>query len=246
MNTFKLLFTCTLLSTSLVACGSATDTRQPMSSPTKSSLAQNTPTVSDLMNAASNAQPSTQESKLNTASNEAPSNTDLLLENSLTSDPLNENTSGEDTLTEDIPYIDVAGHTNPSDVLLSEQFDAQRPDISSDFVDLTTLSSTMVYAEVYNMLINPDAYIGKTIKMQGTFNIFQNVMTGQVYTACLISDAAACCSEGVEFVLGNDAVYPDDYPSLDTPITVTGTFQTYEEDGMTYCHLVDATMSLSY
>ena len=35
-------------------------------------------------------------------------------------------------------------------------------------VDLTVLSSTMVYSEVYNMLLfTPDSYLGKTVKMMG-------------------------------------------------------------------------------
>ena len=36
-------------------------------------------------------------------------------------------------------------------------------------VDLTRLSSTMVYSEVYNMMNAPGDYIGKTIKMTGQF-----------------------------------------------------------------------------
>lgn len=54
-------------------------------------------------------------------------------------------------------------------------------------VDLTQLSSTMVYSEVYNMMISPD-----------------------------------------------------DYPELGSDITVTGIFETYEEDGYTYCRLKNA------
>ena len=34
-------------------------------------------------------------------------------------------------------------------------------------VDLTALSSTMVYSEVFNMLNTPENYVGKTIKMTG-------------------------------------------------------------------------------
>lgn len=37
-------------------------------------------------------------------------------------------------------------------------------------LDLTELSSTVVYSEVYNMLIKPDDYKGKIIKMKGQFN----------------------------------------------------------------------------
>lgn len=34
-------------------------------------------------------------------------------------------------------------------------------------VDLTGMSSTMVFAEVYNMMMEPESYEGKTVRMQG-------------------------------------------------------------------------------
>ena len=34
-------------------------------------------------------------------------------------------------------------------------------------LDLTVLSSTMVYSEVYNMMNEPEPYEGKMVKMQG-------------------------------------------------------------------------------
>ena len=103
-------------------------------------------------------------------------------------------------------------------------------------VDLTTLSSTMVYSEIYNMMYEPDRYVGKRIKMNGQFAAYGNPNTGAVYTACLIMDATACCS----LVLAGEHSYPAGYPELGTEITVVGTFQTYEENGYTDCHLVDA------
>ena len=46
-------------------------------------------------------------------------------------------------------------------------------------VDLTVLSSTMVYSEVYNMLYNdPAHYLGKTVKARGGFSIYQLVTDG--------------------------------------------------------------------
>ena len=115
-------------------------------------------------------------------------------------------------------------------------------------VDLTTLSSTMVYSEVYNMMVSPESYVGKAIKMRGQFALYQsvdengNLLPDQIYFACVIADATACCSQGLEFVLAGEHSYPDDYPELGTEITVVGTFQTYEENGYMYCHLVDAEM----
>lgn len=110
-------------------------------------------------------------------------------------------------------------------------------------VDLTTLSSTMVYSEVYNMMYEPNRYVGKRIKMDGQFAVYEDSNTGAVYTACIIMDATACCSQGLEFVLAGEKTYPDDYPELGAEITVTGIFQLYDENGTTYCHLVDAEMT---
>ena len=110
-------------------------------------------------------------------------------------------------------------------------------------VDLTTLNSTMVYSEVYNMMCEPDRYLGKRIKMNGQFAVYENPNTGAVYTACIIMDATACCSQGLEFVLAGEPSYPADYPEPGTEITVVGTFQTYEENGYMDYHLVDAEMT---
>ena len=116
-------------------------------------------------------------------------------------------------------------------------------------VDLTVLSSTMVYSEVYNMLYNDPAYYhGKTVKARGEFSIYQLVTDGvlqpnPVSYACIISDAAACCAEDMEFVLEGNYTYPDDYPELGAEITVIGEFQSYEENGMIWYHLVNARLA---
>ena len=40
-------------------------------------------------------------------------------------------------------------------------------------VDLTQLSSTMLYSEVYNMVMSPEDYVGKTVKMNGQFAAYK-------------------------------------------------------------------------
>ena len=109
-------------------------------------------------------------------------------------------------------------------------------------VDLTSMSSTIVYSEVYNMLLSPESYIGKTIKMRGAFAVYATGEGDQetLYYACLIADATACCSQGIEFVPTGDYHFPDDYPELGSEITVIGTFDTYIEDGYEYCTLRNA------
>ena len=109
-------------------------------------------------------------------------------------------------------------------------------------VDLTALSSTMVYSEVYNMMSSPESYIGKTVKMKGLFAYYHDEATDAYYFACIIQDATACCAQGIEFVLTDDYAYPEDYPEVDEEICVVGRFDTYQEGEYTYCTLRGATL----
>lgn len=112
-------------------------------------------------------------------------------------------------------------------------------DINDVDVDLTVLSSTMVYSEVYNMMVNPDVYLGKTIKVIGPYYAGQLVYgTEKYYHFVVISDATACCQNGIEFIWDdNSHVYPDEYPKDNTVIEITGVFSSYEESGNTYYYL---------
>jgi len=101
-------------------------------------------------------------------------------------------------------------------------------------VDLTVLSSTMVYAEVYHMVESPDEYLGKTIKMNGPYVSSFYDETNQYYHFIIIEDATACCQSGLEFKLSGDHNYPDDYPEEMDKIEVVGVFNTYKELGLSY------------
>lgn len=107
-------------------------------------------------------------------------------------------------------------------------------------VDLTTLNSNMVYSEVSAMVNTPDKYMGKKVKMNGTFDVYTDIKTGKYYYSCLIKDATACCSSGIEFLWKGDHKFPDDYPAVGTPVTVGGIFETYPEGNKVYCRLKDA------
>ncbi len=110
-------------------------------------------------------------------------------------------------------------------------------------VDLTALSATMVYSEVFNMMVSPEKYRGKTIKMAGQFYSSYDEIRDRRYYACLIMDATACCAQGMEFVLDGNYTYPNDYPAEGGPVCVTGVFDSYEEDGCAYATLRNARMA---
>lgn len=107
-------------------------------------------------------------------------------------------------------------------------------------LDLSVLSGTVVYAQVYDMAMEPEVYAGHTVRVKGNFNYYRDEEIGQEYFAAVIADATACCAQGIEFIWKGEHAYPRDYPPLDQEITVTGVFETYEEYGVEYMRLRDA------
>lgn len=107
-------------------------------------------------------------------------------------------------------------------------------------VDLTQLDSNMVYAQVYDMAFGETDYNGKFVRARGTFDYYLDPNTNQEYFAVLISDAMACCAQGIEFVLAGEHTYPDDYPEIGSEIIIHGYFNTYRDDTGAYVQLQDA------
>ena len=107
-------------------------------------------------------------------------------------------------------------------------------------VDLTQMSSTMVYSEVFNMVNEPDDYLGKMIKMEGTFSLYHDENTGKDYYACIIQDATHCCSQGIEFELSEDYKNPGSLMTEGDTVTVVGEFDQYTEGDLVYYTLRDA------
>ena len=105
-------------------------------------------------------------------------------------------------------------------------------------LDLTLLSSTLVYSEVYNIMTEPEAYVGKTIRMEGQCLSAYYEPTGLTYYSVIIQDATACCAQGIEYVLSDGQSYPSDGENA----TVTGRFESYDEEGTVWYHLVDASV----
>ncbi len=117
---------------------------------------------------------------------------------------------------------------------------AATPEPPTVDLDLSELSGTLVYAQVYNLTVDYESWLGKNIRISGYYSFYEDNARGVVYHACVIPDATACCAQGIEFVWAGEHAWPDDYPEVMTDITVTGRLAVYEEDGTTYLHLVDA------
>lgn len=115
----------------------------------------------------------------------------------------------------------------------------QKSSLDKPDLDLTKMSATMIYAEVFNMLIEPENYIDKILKMKGNFQVFTNEQNTERYYAVVIQDATACCQQGIEFIWAGDHAYPQDYPKIGQEITVTGSYKVaFTNDGLEYHFLL--------
>lgn len=97
-------------------------------------------------------------------------------------------------------------------------------------LDLTVMSPTMIYSTIFEMLIEPELYENKNVKVSGFFNSFIDETSGNRYYAIIIPDATACCKQGMEFIWLNHS-YPEDFPKENQNITISGIYRTTTLDG---------------
>lgn len=122
----------------------------------------------------------------------------------------------------------------------SVQGTVNAPEAAVD-VDLSVMDSDMIYATVYQMMSDPEQYVGKTFRIEGKFYVTYDEMTKNQYYYCVIKDATECCAQGLEFVWGDGShIYPDEYPTDGTEVIVDGTFELYMENDSRYCRLANA------
>ena len=106
--------------------------------------------------------------------------------------------------------------------------------VSTAEIDLTKMSSTMVYSYVFNMINAPNDFIGQRFRISGNYDEEYWDQTKLTYHYIVIADATACCAQGLEFVL-NDINAA--YPQVGEEFEISGTFGTYTENGNLYIRI---------
>ena len=104
-----------------------------------------------------------------------------------------------------------------------------------DAYNLAQSSGTVAYAQLVNMTLAPENYVGATVTVRGQCASSYYPVTGLTYYSVLVTDAKSCCNQGIEYLLPDGA-----YPADGTEITVSGEFETYNEYGISYFRLKDA------
>ena len=78
------------------------------------------------------------------------------------------------------------------------------PDIQADVeadMDFTFMSNTVLLSEVNQMIVNPDDYQDKVIRLAGTFSVKQDSKNNRRIYICEITDGTGCCPAGTAIQL---------------------------------------------
>ena len=95
--------------------------------------------------------------------------------------------------------------------------------------DLSNMNYNMISSITFEMLIEPEKYTDKSVKISGQF--YTEVEEEVRYYSVIIWDATLCCPAGMDFIPPSTMKFPDDFPPQETQITVTGTLRENPEDG---------------
>ena len=114
--------------------------------------------------------------------------------------------------------------------------------------DLTEMNQDMLYATLFQILIDPRKYEGKTVRVKGLYHASTSRDGGQLRHCCVVRDSRGCCAQDMEFIWGDGThAYPDEYPAENAGITVQGTVEVYQEpqdEKNVYCRLKGAALTV--
>ena len=100
-------------------------------------------------------------------------------------------------------------------------------------VDLTELNSMIIYAQLFNMVMNASDYLGKTVKMRGTYSASPSAQENQYSHFIVIDDETECCSQGLEFTWNGEHNYPEEKAIIE----IVGVFSSNTINNRAYYYL---------
>jgi uncharacterized membrane protein YcgQ (UPF0703/DUF1980 family) len=97
------------------------------------------------------------------------------------------------------------------------------------------IKEKMFIAQTNDIYYNAEDYLGKTIKYEGIFDVYEVPETGMAYYS-VIRYGPGCC--GIDANAGFEVKWDNEYPKPDDWCEVIGVLEEYEEDGYQYLRLI--------
>ena len=105
--------------------------------------------------------------------------------------------------------------------------------------DMVEIKEKTFIAQINDIYLNQDDYLGKTIKYEGMFTSYTWEEVGMTYYF-VYRQSPGCC--GMDGQAGFEVLWPDgsnkSYPNENDWCEVVGTLGIYEEDECSYLHIV--------
>lgn len=99
--------------------------------------------------------------------------------------------------------------------------------------DMSRMSATMAYAQLYNIFTEQEKYVGQTLRMRGQYRPMRDENGAAKYHFIMVYDNAACCELGLEFLWTPAGHYPEEYSLIE----LTGVFDICNDGGEKFCVL---------
>lgn len=100
--------------------------------------------------------------------------------------------------------------------------------------DLVEIKERLFIAQTNDIYLNPEDYLGKTVKYQGIFQTMDWEETGETYYY-VIRYGPGCC--GYDGEAGFEVAWTGEWPEEDDWCEVVGVLEVYEQNGMRYLRL---------
>jgi hypothetical protein len=108
---------------------------------------------------------------------------------------------------------------------------------------IVEIKEKMFIAQTNDVYLNPEDYLGKTIRLEGLFKQEQGIETDYCF---VIRYGPGCCgydsNAGFEVAWDNPPNAP--YPSVDDWVEAVGVLKSYEEDGYPYLYLALSSLTV--
>jgi uncharacterized membrane protein YcgQ (UPF0703/DUF1980 family) len=102
------------------------------------------------------------------------------------------------------------------------------------------IKEKMFIAQTNDVYLNPEDYMGKTVKLEGMFKSYSSQDYGASY-CFVIRYGPGCCgndgSAGFEVAWDGETAAEHPYPDEDAWVEAVGVLKSYEEDGFPYLYL---------
>jgi uncharacterized membrane protein YcgQ (UPF0703/DUF1980 family) len=107
------------------------------------------------------------------------------------------------------------------------------------------IGEKMFIAQINDVYLNPEDYLGRTIKLEG---LFKSEQYGEQSYCFVIRYGPGCCGNdgnaGFEIAWGDPSAAGGAYPDIDEWVEATGILRTYEEDGYPYLYLALSSLNV--